>query len=100
LRIVWSPLAIKRAMEQARHIAEDKPTAAERWLTRLFASVGKLAEFPQVGRIVPELALPEFRELDFGGYRVIYRVEAKRVAILTVRHSRRLLELGDLGAEP
>jgi len=38
LKVIWSPLAIDRAVEQARVIAEDKPGAAERWLEGVFAA--------------------------------------------------------------
>lgn len=100
MKVVWSPLAIERAVEQARFIAEDKPGAARKWLGGLFAAAGGLARFPHLGRVVPELARETFRELDFGGYRLIYRVEARRITILTVRHSRRLLDLGELGQKP
>lgn len=96
MRVAWSPLAIERAVEQARHIAADKPAAAEKWLNGLFDSTDPLARFPRQGRVVPELALPEFRELDYKGYRVIYRLEPKQVSVLTVRHGRRLLDLSEL----
>jgi plasmid stabilization system protein ParE len=97
LKVTWSPLAIERAVGQAQYIAGDKPGAARKWLTGLFAATGKLSRFPELGRIVPELALPDFREIDFGGYRIIYRIEARRISVLTVRHGRRLLDLAELG---
>jgi toxin ParE1/3/4 len=37
LKVIWSPLAIDRAVEQAKHIARDNPGAAEKWLKGLFA---------------------------------------------------------------
>lgn len=97
MKIVWAPLAIDRAVEQASYIAADKPEAGRRWLADLFASVAKLAKFPRLGRQVPELARADLRELDFRGYRVIYRVEKRRISILTVRHGRRLLDPSEVG---
>jgi plasmid stabilization system protein ParE len=96
MKVVWSRLAIKRAYEEARFIAEDKPEAALQWLDALFDSTDRLATFPESGAIVPELALPEFRQLLFRSHRVIYRVEAKRVAILTVRRTNRRLDISEL----
>lgn len=96
MKVEWSPLAIARAVELARHIAADKPAAAEKWLNRLFDSTDPLAKFPRLGRVVPELDLPEYRELDYRGARVIYRLEPKQVSVLTVRHGRRLLDLSEL----
>jgi len=96
LRVIWSPLAVERAYEEARHIARAKPGAALIWLEGLFDSTDRLAEFPQSGRIAPEIGVPEYRELIYKSHRVIYRVQDKSVAILTVRRSRRLLDLSEL----
>jgi plasmid stabilization system protein ParE len=81
MRVVWSPLAIERAAEAAAFIAKDSPAAARRWVDELFE--------PERGRRVTELARADARELLFGNYRVVYRIEPRRVAILTVRHLRR-----------
>jgi plasmid stabilization system protein ParE len=99
MKVVWSPLAVERAVEQARYIAADKPGAARKWLAGLFAAAGRLATFPRLGRKVPELGLEDFRELDYEGYRVIYRLEARRVTVLTIRHSRRLLDPRELSED-
>ena len=87
MKIVWSPLAINRAYEAAAYIAQDRPGAALSWLDGLFAATDRLERFPQSGRIVPEVGLPEYREVVYGKtYRIIYRVEGSTVAILTVRN--------------
>jgi len=99
LRIVWSPLAIERADEEARYIAEDKPDAASKWLDGLFEAVNRLEHFPQSGRIVPETELADYREIIYGSHRVIYRVEKRRVSILTVRRSRQLLRKSEIRDE-
>jgi toxin ParE1/3/4 len=90
--ILWAPRALQRATEIAQTIAEDRPGAARRWIDGLFARVELLAVAPQQGRVVPELERPEIREIFFGLYRVIYRVEARRILVLTVRHTRRLFD--------
>ncbi len=96
MRVVWAPLALERALEQATYIARDKPGAAEKWLDQLFDVVAQLEGLPELGRVLPELGNPAFRELDFRGYRVIYQLETGRVSVLTVRHGRRLLDLSEL----
>lgn len=96
MKVRWAPLAIDRAVEQARLIAEDKPGAAERWLNGLFAAGEELERFPKLGRVVPEMKSEELREIDYGKYRVIYRIEERRISVLTVRHSRRLLDPAEL----
>ena len=87
MRIVWSPLAIEKAYEAARYIAQDKPDAALAWLDGLFESTDHLAQFPLSGRVVPEIGSSEFRELIYRhSYRIIYRVEKSKVSILTGRN--------------
>lgn len=88
MKIIWSPLAIERAYEAAAYIAQDKPDAALTWLEGLFACTDRLERFPRSGRIVPEIGSDEYREVIFRrAYRVIYRLEAAQVSILTVRHT-------------
>jgi toxin ParE1/3/4 len=97
VKIVWSPLAIERAYEAAAEIARDKPDAALRWLNGLFEVTDRLESFPESGRIVPEIGLPSFREVVYRhSFRVIYRVEARRVSILTVRNFAQLLDPAEL----
>ena len=92
MKVVWSPLAVDRAYEQARYIAQDKPDAALQWLDLLFESTDRLAMFPESGSLVPEIGLPEYRQVICGSHRVIYRVEPNRISILTVRASKQRLD--------
>ena len=89
MRIIWAPIALDRAEEAARYIARDRPAAAAKWIDGLFDAVSDLKTFPQKGRVVPEVRRTEVREVLYGQYRVIYRLEENRLFILTVRHQRR-----------
>jgi plasmid stabilization system protein ParE len=97
VRIVWPPLAIERAYEAAAYIASDKPAAALRSLDGLFLATDRLERFPESGRIVPEIELPEYREIVYGNsYRIVYRVEKARLSILTVRNFAQPLDFAEL----
>lgn len=96
LRIHWSPLALERVVEAAAYSYGGRPQAAEQYVQGVFASVERLKEFPESGRVVPELGRESTRELFFRRYRIIYRVERDRVEVLTVRHMRQLLEEEDV----
>ena len=50
-----------------------------------------LSQFPESGRIVPEIDDPAIRERFVYSYRVIYRVATDRLLIVAVVHGRRLL---------
>ena len=73
------------------------PIAARRWVDGLFAAAGTLSRLPERGRVVPELRRADVRELLLGSYRIVYRIEARRVAILTVRHLRRRFDPKEVG---
>jgi toxin ParE1/3/4 len=98
MNIVWSPLAVERASEIAGYIAQDKPSAAENWINTVFSKVGQLKSSPEIGRTVPELRNKQFRELIYGNYRIIYRVEKKQISILTIRHGKQILPIREIMA--
>ncbi|MGE0129924.1 MAG: type II toxin-antitoxin system RelE/ParE family toxin [Blastocatellales bacterium] len=88
MKITWSPLALERAGEIVDFIARENVEAARLIAIELFGAVERLEKFPESGRIVPEVNRHNIREIIHGKYRIIYRVDAKQVAILTVRHVR------------
>lgn len=96
MRIVWSPLALERVEDIAQYIAEDKPSAAVEWVDGIFDTVKRLADFPESGRVVPEVGGRRIREVVFGAYRIIYSVR-DQIDILTVRRSSQLLRMSELG---
>ena len=98
MRIIWSPLAVDRASEIADYIAQDKPSAAEKWIDTVFSKVEQLKSSPEIGRIVPEINDSQFRELMYGNYRIIYRIETKQISILTIRHGRQILPINEIKA--
>lgn len=89
MRVVWAPRAIARAAEIAEYIAGERPSAARTWVDQLFIKVATLGHQPRRGRKVPELNRDEIREILHGEYRVVYRLDTRRVVVLTVRHGRR-----------
>lgn len=98
MRIIWSPLAVERAAEIAEYISHDNPTAAKKWIDTVFSKVEQLKSFPESGRIVPEINSKDFRELIYGNYRIIYRVENIQVSILTIRHGKQILPIDEIQA--
>lgn len=91
MKIIWTELAVKKLEEYADYIALDTPLAALKWIQTIQNSVIKLVKFPQSGRKVPEVNREDIRELIEGNYRIIYRIEYNRISILTIQHSKQLL---------
>jgi len=98
MKIIWSPLAIDRASEISDYITQDNPSAAHNWLETIFTKVEQLESSPESGRIVPEIKNKEIRELLYGNYRIIYKIEKKQISILTIRHGKQILPIEEIGA--
>jgi len=98
MKIIWSPLAIDRTTEIAEYIAQDNPSAAMIWVETLFDKVQILKSSPKSGRIVPETGQEDIRELIYGNYRIVYRVEKNNISVLTVRHGKQILPLEETKA--
>jgi len=50
----------------------DNPVAAARFGRALVAHTRTLANFPRIGRVVPEFQIETLRELIHGSYRIVY----------------------------
>jgi len=100
LKLVWSDLAIQRAEEAAEFIARDKPEAARKWLEGLFRSVDRLQNFPESGHVLPEVGLPEYREIAYRSHRVIYKLHESTIVVLTIRHSKQLFDSDEITDNP
>ena len=96
MKIKWSPLAVERLTSIINFISEDKPIAASNLSTRIFSAVERLIDFPQSGRIVPELESSKYREILVKNYRIIFTIIENVVYILTIRHQIQLLNLKDI----
>lgn len=96
MKIIWSPLAIERVSDIAEYIAEDNISAAMKWIDELFKKIEQLNEFPESGRVVPEMKISHIRELLFRNYRIVYRIEKKQISILTLRHFKQILPTDEL----
>ncbi len=91
MRVYWSARAKARLRRIAEHIREQRPMAVEPTITRIVERSWRLQELPRIGRAVPEYAQPDLREVLERPYRIIYRVGAERIDVITVMHYRELL---------
>jgi plasmid stabilization system protein ParE len=78
------------------YINEENEIAAYKMVNRILKKVESLSKYSTRGRMVPEVSREEIREVFVGEYRIIYRIEAKRLIILTIRNFRQQLPAKDL----
>ena len=96
MKIFWSPLAVERLEDIFEYIAKDDNSAASKMIGRIFKRIETLSRFPERGRKVPEASREEIREVYEGEYRIIYRVESKRIYVLSIRNFKQLVHDKDL----
>jgi toxin ParE1/3/4 len=90
-RVIWT----KRAAEQldgiVNYIAADSPRNAARFEEGALWATRRLILFPYAGGIVEELRSLDVREILFGSYRILYRVQGETCYIVCMFHGSREL---------
>ena len=70
--------AIRHLRNIHAYIGQSSPEYALRIVDRLTRRSQQIGTFPQSGRIVPEVELPQIREVLEGPYRVIYHITSNQ----------------------
>ena len=91
-QVRWTSQAADDIESIAEFISQDSIHYASLFVSDIIAAVERLEDFPQIGRIVPELNEPAIREIIFGDYRIVYRLRKETAEVLTVFHGGRLLD--------
>lgn len=92
MKIFWTKEALIRLQEIEEYIARDNTVAAIDYVDKLISVAEKIVDYPEKGRIVPELSLENIRELLFKNYRVVYLVKKNSVDILTIFEGHQFLK--------
>ena len=89
--IVWSEPALSDLDAIADYIALEDPVAASELVKRVFGHVEQLADHPESGSRPPELGRSRYRQIVESPCRIFYRFDGRKVFILYVMRSERLL---------
>ena len=96
MKIRWSQEALDRLIEIEEYISKDSRDRAIKFVDQLIEHADLLSDKPRMGRTVPELANPDIRELVFKRYRIVYRLKANCIEILTVFEGHRRLRIDEI----
>lgn len=66
---------------------------------RFVERVERIVPFPKQGRVVPEVGREEIREVQYQGFRILYRITPDVLGILSVRHSRQQLHPEEISGD-
>jgi len=91
LEIKWSPEATEDLQSIAEYIARDSEFYAQAVVSEILVVSRTIAEFPLIGRIVPEIGDEKIRERFIYSYRLVYRLESERILVVAVMHGKRLI---------
>ena len=94
-RVHWAGIAEEDLKNIILYIAEDSPTNAREIFEKIKEKVSSLNSLPERGRTVPELqdqGIFLYRELIHTPWRIIYRIEGRKVYVLSVLDSRQNVE--------
>ena len=92
LRLGWSPEAIEDIEAIASYIERDSPWYAKAVASKIVQTAETIPDFPELGRIVPEVGNQSIRERFVYSYRTIYRIDSDQILVVAVIHGRRLLQ--------
>ena len=90
--LAWSPEAIEDIESIAAYIERDSAWYAKAVASKIVETAETIPEFPELGRMVPEVGDSAIRERFAYSYRIIYRLEPERVLVAAVIHGSRLLQ--------
>jgi len=89
VKFVWTKQALRDLAAIHGYIAVDSPFYAAMVLNTILEVEAPICAQPQAGSMIKERPRRDIRQVKRYSYRIIYRVRARQIDVLTVVHSRR-----------
>lgn len=100
LKITFSDSALNELDDIKQYYSElGVPHVGTEFITSIICSIEHLSDNPDMGRIVPEFNMSDIRELIHNPYRVVYLREPKKITVIRIWRSERLLNLNGTPAK-
>lgn len=101
-KIIWSPQTYSDLKNIHDYIARDSKIVAASFTETILETIDRLADFPFMGPRIREWKNSPYRHLVVPPYRIIYRVDEKREAVILIAivHGARDLKLFLRGRPP
>jgi toxin ParE1/3/4 len=91
-KIIWSPSAVADLREIFEYVSQDSLSQAKKLVLNILDRVKRLPQFPNLGRVVPEIGQCHYRELIFKEYRIFHEVREKEILIFRILHAKRFFK--------
>ena len=89
MKIRFLNSALQDIQEIKDYIAKDNPAAARRLIQSFKKKTNQLIQHPFSGRVIPETADSNLRELIVSNYRIMYQVSEPFITVFAVYESHR-----------
>lgn len=94
MKVTLAESAVRDLEEVVTHYKEKgAPSVGADLVAEILDRIESLSDFPDSGRIVPELENPSLREIIKPPFRIVYRRERERVRVVRVWRGERSLAL-------
>ena len=94
-QVLWTHTAKNDLEEIIYYIAQNSLETAIKKYEEIKAAAKELSNFPEQGRIIPELAeqnIVKYRELIIPPWRLMYKIEKETVYVMALIDGRRNIE--------
>ena len=94
-KIIWTSIAKNDLKNIIEYISVNSPQNAIKILKKIKKKASNLYTLSERGRIVPELqgqGISQYRELVIPPWRLIYRIDERKIYVLSVIDSRQNVE--------
>lgn len=90
MKVIWNPVARKNLQTIQDHYQQFSGATAKEVIKGIILATKRLEDFPKSGRIIPEISDPDFREVIWNDWRIIYLIpheDGEYIEILNIIHS-------------
>ncbi len=84
--VIWSEPAKIDLHQIFDYILQDSEYYAREVIDKIIVEIEKLLDFPEMGRIVPEMSNKKIREIIIYSYRIVYEI-SENIEILAIIHA-------------
>lgn len=91
-KVLWTKPAFQDLQSIKDYISRDSVYYSEKFTTDIIMATERLSQFPQSGRMAPEIGEENTREIIYGSYRIMYQIRREAIYITQVTHGKRSFE--------
>ena len=84
MKIVFSKNSKEFIFKLKEYIAQDNPSRAKQYTTKLVSRIVDMLQYPYVGKINATFDDESIREIVLDGIKIIYKIYPKSVAVLMI----------------